>query len=754
MHAPGSGSGGCTNPVKDEGALVFNEDHHIFQTCAGNQWMGVGLPGGPSWAAAELRATFRGDDTAAGDTFGLDRAAALRGDLALVGSELTNGDKGAAYLFDVSDPASPVQLSKMMAFDTGSSSFLYFGNAVTIRDDMVLIAARAIDCSASVYYCGAAYLFDISDPSNPVAKAKITASDAQANDAFGSSVAAPTSGNLALVGAAQYLGTQRGKTYVFDVSDLDNPVELAKITASDAADGDEFGRDLSASGNLALIGAWRDDTAAGADTGSAYLFDISDPANPIERSKIVPGDITPGARFGTTMHLSGSLAIVSAYLSNTVAGAQAGAAYLYDLSDPDNPVQLAKIEPDDPSAGDRFGFDVQIDGDRAFIGAYFADTASGTDSGALYVFDISDPGNPAQIAKLLPPPQPNPDPHFPNNILISGDKILATGVYGDSAGTDSGEAYLFQATYPGTCSEPDGTAGALVYNYDYRVYQYCDGANWVPVGKATTTYADRTPDAFDFTNETGTAFSTIVQSNIVTITGIGAGISVSITGGGSPEFRVNGGTWVTSGTIDDGDTLQLRLTSNAAGSTTNSATVTVGSTSDQWDVTTGSGSPTGCPNIGDECDDGTVYAGLSPDGNEPMYTTPADAGQFTWNNGTANWVDTAMANNSYATGEANTALLVGLADAASPYAAAVYCDGLTNVHGHSDWYLPAMNELDVMYDNHAAIGGFNTSGSFPAGSYWSSSESNNSNAPLQRFSDGLQFNGLKDNVLSVRCVRR
>ena len=31
------------------------------------------------------------------------------------------------------------------------------------------------------------------------------------------------------------------------------------------------------------------------------------------------------------------------------------------------------------------------------------------------------------------------------------------------------------------------------------------------------------------------------------------------------------------------------------------------------------------PQIGDEMPDGTVYAGLSPDTNKPMYTTPADA---------------------------------------------------------------------------------------------------------------------------------
>jgi len=170
------------------------------------------------------------------------------------------------------------------------------------------------------------------------------------------------------------------------------------------------------------------------------------------------------------------------------------------------------------------------------------------------------------------------------------------------------------------------------------------------------------------------------------------------------------------------------------------------------------------PSVGTACADGSVYAGLSPDGTVPMFTTPADAGQFTWNDGTATYVDTAMQNcisvtpgaqASCQTGEANTALLVGLGTTPSPapYVAARHCDDLS-AHGHDDWYLPAQDELDVLFDNRVAIGGFNVSGSFPAGSYWSSSERLDYIARSQRFSDGFQLNINKSHGLSVRCVRR
>ena len=101
---------------------------------------------------------------------------------------------------------------------------------------------------------------------------------------------------------------------------------------------------------------------------------------------------------------------------------------------------------------------------------------------------------------------------------------------------------------------------------------------------------DTTPDAFSFTDQTGVATSTLTTSNSLTITGISASasVNVSVSGQGSPQVKINGGAWTTSGTIQNNQSLQVRLTSAATDSTKYSATVTVGTVSDQWDVTTGS----------------------------------------------------------------------------------------------------------------------------------------------------------------------
>ncbi len=163
-----------------------------------------------------------------------------------------------------------------------------------------------------------------------------------------------------------------------------------------------------------------------------------------------------------------------------------------------------------------------------------------------------------------------------------------------------------------------------------------------------------------------------------------------------------------------------------------------------------------CPNIGDTCADGSIFAGLSPDGNVRMFTTPADAGSFTWNDGFGPPVNTAIpdcgASSGCTTGEANTLTLVALNGGGSPapYAAAEFCNALS-AHGHSDWYLPSQNELLVMYSNLTLIGGFNTV--FPA-RYWSSSEDNGVGARVVRFSDGIIDNVNKTTSEDIRCVRK
>lgn len=146
--------------------------------------------------------------------------------------------------------------------------------------------------------------------------------------------------------------------------------------------------------------------------------------------------------------------------------------------------------------------------------------------------------------------------------------------------------------------------------------------------------------------------------------------------------------------------------------------------------------------IGENCN-GLVYAGSY--GGTRLYTTAADQGTYSWNNGSTNYPVTGLTSN--ATGLANTNALVALSDAGAPYNAAEACRALG-----TEWYLPAWGELTMLASNRLAIGGFNT------GTYWSSTETpwDTDQARPQRF-NGSPFGDPafpKNTVISVRCVRQ
>ena len=92
------------------------------------------------------------------------------------------------------------------------------------------------------------------------------------------------------------------------------------------------------------------------------------------------------------------------------------------------------------------------------------------------------------------------------------------------------------------------------------------------------------PDQFIFTDQTDVPLSMVMTSNTITVSGLGAPATISITGG---TYSINGGPYInTNGTVSNGDTVSVRQTSSASYSTKTDATLTIGSVSDTFSVTT------------------------------------------------------------------------------------------------------------------------------------------------------------------------
>ena len=137
--------------------------------------------------------------------------------------------------------------------------------------DTVVVAAYGDD-----NYKGSAYLFTkpaSGDWATATETAKLTASDRANYDWFGRSVA--VDGDTVVVGVtfADGNSTSSGETYLFTkpATGWSNATETAKLTASDGATADYFGDSVAIDGDTVVVGAWGDDNFK----GSAYVYEIS-----------------------------------------------------------------------------------------------------------------------------------------------------------------------------------------------------------------------------------------------------------------------------------------------------------------------------------------------------------------------------------------------------------------------------------------------------------------------------------------------
>ena len=96
------------------------------------------------------------------------------------------------------------------------------------------------------------------------------------------------------------------------------------------------------------------------------------------------------------------------------------------------------------------------------------------------------------------------------------------------------------------------------------------------------------PNLFSFTNETDVGLDTFIESNIVTLSNFTFPLQVQILDNTSEaQFRINGGSWTfTSSTINEDDTLQLRLLSSSSFNTTENVTIQVGDYVTSWSIQT------------------------------------------------------------------------------------------------------------------------------------------------------------------------
>ncbi|MDM8004527.1 MAG: SUMF1/EgtB/PvdO family nonheme iron enzyme [Phycisphaerae bacterium] len=257
----------------------------------------------------------------------------LAGNLAVVGAPGQTAvatESGAAYVFRYDGSAWHLE-SRLTGSDSGA--YDQFGESVDTDGQVIVVGAPTHNGAASA--AGAAYVFTFNG-TTWVQQAKLTASDAAASDFFGWScamsephllIAAPFKNGIGVCSGAAYLFARSGSTWL----------QTDKLTAPDAAADDFFAWSVGLTGRRAVLGSFYDDDA-GSSSGSAYVFKWTGSSWQQEK-KLTASDAAAGEQFGQSVAISGNNVIVGAPYDSD-GGTHSGSAYIYEFSLPCSPIGI------------------------------------------------------------------------------------------------------------------------------------------------------------------------------------------------------------------------------------------------------------------------------------------------------------------------------------------------------------------------------------------------------------------------------
>ena len=278
---------------------------------------------------------------------------------------------GAAYVYRTTDGWASHTEIKLTADDAEERDG--FGGAVAIAGNTIVVGAWNQGG-------GAAYVYRTTDGGGTYPQVAKLSSDCVnvlypsqpcSGDAFGASVAISESGDTIVAGAwghddakfddagAYSASSAMGSAYVLRTTDDWSTHTTTKLTAADAAKGDEFGISVAIDGDTVVVGAWKDD-----DTGSAYVFRASDGT---QLAKLTAADGAAGDEFGGSVAISGDTIVIGAEDKDETDYGTHGAAYVYRTSDGGATYsQMDKLAGSDDNGS--FGTSVAIDGSTVLVG--------------------------------------------------------------------------------------------------------------------------------------------------------------------------------------------------------------------------------------------------------------------------------------------------------------------------------------------------------------------------------------------------
>lgn len=352
-------------------------------------------------------------DSAEDNRFG--EPVAIHGDILLVSSP--GRTPGGIYVFD---SLTGTELGTISVTDEQSEN--WNGGNIAVTSTLALVADKDADHNG-IMNCGAIYVIDIATGKQ---LRKLTTSDAYTDDHIGNALA--ISGNVVVAGAQSESHSDLsspGSAYAFD---LETGEELFKITPDASWHFDSFGASVAISSDYILVGAPRADPNNLAQAGRAFVFERETGE---QLSTLVASEPGEDDRFGSTVAIAGSIAIVSAPRDDHSGYANAGSVYLFDLKTGRQEARLTAAIPMDQGS---FGHHLVASEQFIVIGSI---------NGGLGVTDVYELDSRIHITRLIASDRGGEEP-FLGRPAIDGSRIVVGISNDDPNGViNAGSAYIF-----------------------------------------------------------------------------------------------------------------------------------------------------------------------------------------------------------------------------------------------------------------------------------------------------------------------
>lgn len=267
--------------------------------------------------------------------------------------------------------------------------------------------------------------------------------------------------SLPRAGAA-YIYTRTGTTWV----------EEAYLKASNPDEEDRFGWSVDISGNSVVIGAFGEDSNASSqsnnldsDSGAAYVFTRSGTA--WTQQKYFKSQVNnPDDRFGFSCAIAGDQLMIGSPLYDNMAQTNVGVVEVFQRTGTNwNHSQFITS-----ATGGNFGWSMDMDSDRAIIGARGAtfNTSSAIENGAAFSYELQ-LGN-WEFQESYSAFNPDDYDFFGYDVGISPSTIVAGSPFEDSI-----SASISPANFPNNSDNNDGSQVGAAYIFYYNDVIFANG---------------------------------------------------------------------------------------------------------------------------------------------------------------------------------------------------------------------------------------------------------------------------------------